>query len=450
MAPQRMCNSPRSGLVSVLALLLLCILTTLGVAFAASTNLSLQKSENLRLAGEARLAAESGLEYYAYLLSSTAISDTSTDQAILDSLATELADQLNGSANLQGQSVEYDGSSIVIPAIGFDGGKSFRAEITVAGEKLLQLNVVGQVAASGAAGGALERSISIEVEPAPSGALGYGIFAKGPIVVGQNFNFVGASDPAEASMSSAAEEVAITVGSGHIDGDVVLGDPDATVSIGATVGGQIYRAELPDPQIDGSVFEPFATNIVDAGTDTSSGTFTNIRVKAGTNPVFGNHVTILGVMYIEAPNYVYFTNNVTIIGVLVSEDPGPGASPSEHYIYFKNNLSVLGLDQLPDLPEFATLREMVGSAFLLPGFTLEFKNNFTSVSGTIAAERIIVKNNLDGTVYGSIIALGDGGLTLKNNANITIDRSRYPDLAPGIIPGGPQYLALRPSSYTEN
>jgi hypothetical protein len=135
--------------------------------------------------------------------------------------------------------------------------------------------------------------------------------------------------------------------------------------------------------------------------------------------------------------------------VIVSEDPGPGAAPADHAIYFKNNLTVRGLDELPDTPEFAALRELAGSAFLLPGFALEFKNNFTSIAGTIAAERIVAKNNLCGTVYGSIIVLGDGGLTFKNNSTITIDRSRYPHLSTGVT-GVPKRLAVLPSSYTEN
>ena len=342
----------------------------------------------------------------------------------------------------------YDGSTIMIPAISIGNGQSFSAEIAIATGKVLRLRVVGQ--ASGA-GGAVWRSVSIEAELDPRYTFGYGMFAKGPIFIEQNLQYLGANDPDEATMFSAAGGVAITVDSGHIDGDVLTQQPGATVDIGATIGGDILpEADVFEPAIDGSVFEPFATNIVDSSTDFSSGTFTNIRIRGGTNPAFGNDVTIQGVMYIEAPNNVSFTGNVTIVGVIVSEDPGAGASPSEHYVYFKNNLSTQGLDELPETFEFATLREMVGSAFLLPGFTLDFKNNFSSINGAIVAEQIITKNNLDGIVYGNIIALGDAGVTFKNNAAVTIDRSKYPGLAPGTVPGAPPKLVLRPSSYTEH
>ena len=130
--------------------------------------------------------------------------------------------------------------------------------------------------------------------------------------------------------------------------------------------------------------------------------------------------------------------------------PGPGASLNHHRVYFKNNLTLRGLDELPNTPDFATLRTMGGSAVLLPGFALEFKNNFTSISGTVAAQQIVAKNNLSGTVYGSIISLGSGGLTFENNSSITIDRSKYPGQAPGLIPGQPRTLFLQPASYLED
>ena len=431
----------------IMALLFLTVFTALCTALVTSADLGLQMSNNSRLAMDARLAAESGLAFYACLLQATPIADASTGQTILDSLAAEWSGRLDSSAALGGGSVGYDGTTITIPTITFDGGKTFSAEVTVSAGKVLLLRVDGQVPGRDSQ---INRSLSIEMELAARGAFEYGIYAKGPIVIGQNLIYVGANSPEEASMLSGAGGEAISVDSGYIDGDVGVCEPDATIVMGATVNGEIfYGANPPEPEIDGSMFEPFATNIVDSSTDVSSGTFTNIRVVAGTNPSFGNGVAIQGVMYIEAPNYVTFTNSVTVTGVIVSEDPGPGAAPENHYVYFKNNLSVFGLDELPHTPEFEGLHELAGPAFLLPGFTLEFKNNFDTVNGTIAAQQMVVKNNLEATVFGSIIILGDGGLTFKNNSNITVDRSKYDDLSPGIVPTGPEKLTFRPSSYTE-
>jgi len=430
-------------------MVLLCVMATLGVALSHGTLLNAGMSNNFKLTLEARLAAESGLAFHSYLLESTLISDSSSGQAILDSVAATLSDELDGTPNLQGQTVTYDGSTITIPAISVDGRTSFTAEVAIAFDEVLELTVVGRVPASGAPDGVIERRISIEAECGASGGFGYGMYSKGPIMIGQNLDYVGANEPEEASVACAASGLAITVTSGYIDGDVTY-DEDAFISMGATVGGDIRTGTIPPPpEIDGSVFEPFATNIVDSSTNTSKGTFTNIRILAGTNPAFGNKVVIKGVVYIEAPNRVTFNNSANIVGVVVAEDPGPGADPDDHYVYFKNNLAVQGLDELPDTPEFAELREMDGSAFLLPGFTLEFKNNFSTMSGTLVAQRLKLKNNLDATVYGSIIVLGDEGLEFKNNSTITVDRSKYPGQVTGIV-GGPQPLVLRATSYTEH
>ena len=451
MVSHRSHNTASAGMALVLGLLLVCVLVSLAVAFACSANMGLQQSRNHRLVSDARTTAESALAFYGYLLRSIEVSGSLTGQAILDSLATTLGEQLNGSATFQGGSLHYDGSTIVMPAVSFVDHRSFTAEITVARANTLRLSVTGEVFAPTAVGGAVRRSVSVEFAPEFGVAFGYGVYAKGPISVGENVNLTGANDPSEGSICSAAGDVAVSVESGYISGDVVTCDPEATLEIGATIGGDVYTIDAPpEPEVDGSIFEPFATNTVDSGTDTSSGSFTNIRVRAGTNPVFGNGVTIQGVMYVEAPNVVQFTGEANITGVIVSQDPGEAAPPGVNHISFKNNLTLHGVDQLPAVPEFAELRGMAGSAFLLPGFTLEFKNNFTAISGTIAASEIITKNNLDGTVYGSIVVLGDGGLTLKNNPTITIDRSKYPGGAPGIGRPGPQKLLLRPSSYTED
>ena len=128
--------------------------------------------------------------------------------------------------------------------------------------------------------------------------------------------------------------------------------------------------------------------------------FRNIRIKAGTNPVFGD-VRIEGVMYVEAPNYVQFGNNVKVVGVIVTENPGEGASLDTHKIEFVNGLTLFGVDCLPDDPEFSVLRHMTGAAILAQGFALEFKNNFTSVGGVIAAR---TSRGHEGGQLGTIVA----------------------------------------------
>ncbi|MGB2822235.1 MAG: hypothetical protein WBF17_14720 [Phycisphaerae bacterium] len=450
MVSHRSHNTARAGMALVLGLFLVFVLVSLAVAFACSANMGLQQSRNHRLVSDARMTAESGLAFYGYLVRSVEVSGSLTGQAILDSLAATLGERLNGSPTFQGGSLQYDGSTIVMPPVSFVDRRSFTAGIAIARANTLRLSVTGEVFSPAGAGSAVRRSVSIEFAPEFGVAFGYGVYAKGPITVGENANFTGVNDPSEASICSAAGGVAISVESGYISGDVVTCDPQATVNVGATIGGDVYTIdEPPEPEINGSIFEPFATNTVDSDTDTSSGTFTNVRVKAGTNPLFGSGVTIQGVMYIETPNVVQFTGEANITGVIVSEDPGEAAPAGQNAVSFKNNLTLYGVDELPAVPEFDELRGMTGSAFLLPGFTLDFKNNFTAIGGTVAAKEILLKNNLDGKVYGSVLVLGDGGLTLKNNSAIAIDRSKYPGGAAGMGRPGPQKLVFRASTYTE-
>ena len=64
MAREGLRNHSRTGMVLVLALLFLSIFAALAAAFAASTDLTLQTSRNHRLVLNARLAAESGLNFH--------------------------------------------------------------------------------------------------------------------------------------------------------------------------------------------------------------------------------------------------------------------------------------------------------------------------------------------------------------------------------------------------
>jgi hypothetical protein len=180
----------------------------------------------------------------------------------------------------------------------------------------------------------------------------------------------------------------------------------------------------------------------------ATGTHKNIRIKANTNPTFDN-VTIQGIMYIEAPNQIYFNNNVAFTGVMVADDPPAGSPDSANYIYFKNNMTFNGVEQLPNTWEFAEVKKLKGASILCPGFTMEFKNNMTSVSGIMALKALTAKNNLSSTVLGSMLIYGDAGLDFKNNTdlNIALSGSAPP---PGFQGYGKPALEPIPESYSED
>lgn len=449
---QRLRTHGRKGSVLVLSMLLLLLTASLAAALATGTSLELRKSDNLQQVHKARLAAESGMALMTHTLKNIELAPGVRDQDMLDALAVALQADMNGTGNLQGNQVTQYGSVVSVPSIALEDGSSFSASIYLDDASTVRLAVEGTC--PGNAGVSISRTLMMEFNcGSKSPGLTYGVYSKGPITIEQNFDYQGANTPEEASMyTEASSGYAVSIGhNGYIDGDIDLKDPFGAVSLGmnTVVKGDVNVGVPPSPipEVDPSVFIPFATNTMTGSTPTQNCTLTNLRIPAGMNPTFKNNVTLKGVIYIEAPNYVYFKNNVTVAGVIVTDDAGDVSGTSK--IYFKNNLDISGVDTLPDTSEFRTLRTMTGSAILAPGFDLEFKNNFSTMSGTIACEQLLLKNNLDATIYGALIIYGDGGLTFKNNASITIDRSGLEGMPSGLAYSGVTIFLVNPDSYQE-
>jgi len=447
------------GVASILALLFLAIFASLSVAFFSSTSMNLVQSSNLEAATRARLAAESGLSFLIYELSHCGVSGSLRGQALLDSLADKLSADLNGTPNLGGSVVAYDGTTITVPTIGFGGGKSFGGRITLEAADTLRLTVTGQYTeGAGAAARMVQRELAIDFHPAWDQALAFGICSKGPVEMGMNTDLSGVTQPSDGSIYSAAigslANPAVSCGSGHISGDVSVSPPNTLSSLdlaGTTVDGKV-RYDAPPvtmPTIDRTPYKSLATTVMSSPTP-AAGTYKNIRIPANTNPTFNNSVTIQGVMYVEAPNKIYFNNNVTFTGVIVADKPPAGSPDTDNYIYFKNNMTFNGVEQLPDTPEFSEVRKLKGATILCPDFRMEFKNNanLQYVGGIMALKSLIAKNNLDLTIMGSVLIYGDAGLDFKNNSDLDIWLSGSSP-PPGFKGYGLPPLVPDPDSYVE-
>ena len=107
-----------------------------------------------------------------------------------------------------------------------------------------------------------------------------------------------------------------------------------------------------------------------------------------------------------------------------------------------------GVQNLPNTPEFSEVIKLQGASILCPGFTMEFKNNMTSVGGIMALKELTAKNNLNSTVYGSLLIYGSGGLDFKNNSDLNISLSGTSP-PPGFKGHGLPPLAPDPATYTE-
>ena len=281
----------------------------------------------------------------------------------------------------------------------------------------------------------------------------YGIASRGPVEMSGNSSVCG--DLGNVLAASYGEDYALeATGVSKIDGSVFLPNSDASVylygSIG--VGGRLYSGQRtitqetvngqPDaykpfcfgvgpefPDIDTSVFRPFATNAISRSTNTTGAAFTNIRVPANTNPTFTS-CTFNGVIFIEQPNVVIFTGNTTITGVVATSPLLPGWHSD---IEFTGNTVAHSVTDLPDDPQFAGLRDLPGTFLLAPGFDVRLDDVTISSAGCMAADSFAI-GPIASVAGGPIISYGQGGVQMLGNAMFTRGSDSYTSLPPGFTP----------------
>jgi len=466
MAFKRTRHDVRGGAL-IIVLLLLPILASLSVAFLSSSSMNLVQSSNLAAMSEARLVAESGLSFLLYKFSHCGMSGLLHGQDLLNDVAAKL------SANLA-VSYNNDKTAITIPDIGFTDGKSFGGRITLSDPDTLRLVVTGRYTSGmGASATTMTRQVAINLH-APTWnekASKFGVCSNGSVTFGNNTNLSGLEDAngvpydSDGSIYSGylGAGYAVSCGSGDISGCVsVLPGATANVPAGTNWNDDAEPVTMPTPDL--TPYKRLLT--IPPGTpghvttyDPDHPTYTNIRIPAGTNPVFGD-VTIKGIMYVERPNNITFGNGATITGVIVEGDPPTGWPDYYNYINFKNDLTVNGIDSPAGVAtltgdEFSELRKLKGTTILCPSFTMgpplddkAPKNNMTYDGGMIAVKALDVKNNLTATIKGSMLIYGaNAGLYAKNNAiaNIRLSSGSAPPGFTGYgLPPVPD-----PSTYVE-
>ena len=455
----RQCSRSRKGFALVLALILLLLCATVAVAWVNTTAVGVSQADSFSKVNGAQLAAESGMQYMVHEVSKLSISGGSSGQSLMDNLAAALAARLDGTSTLGGGSITYNGTTITTPAIGVgDGDRTFTATMSMPDSDRVSLVVTGVNAG-------IRRRLGVEFQakPGSSAIFDFGIASRSPVELTGNASVQGKNNVLEARILSATDEVEAFDLTGNVDleGDIYTTNPSSSVSMSGnvTIGGESCRdpevwdhvhmglGDCEFPEVDPTVFEPFATNIVDSHTSTSGNkTFTNIRIKAGTNPTFSGNMTLKGVIFIEAPNKVHFSGNTTFTGVIVTEDAGDDVY-EENTVKFTGNVSVQGVETLPDTAEFHALRQMPGAFILAPGFGLQFTGNFGTVSGCMAADCFQFTGNAGGTVRGGIINYSDSRFKLTGNSRVIIDRDGTPETPPGFTTS--LLLEISPGTYVE-
>lgn len=459
----------RRGITSVLAMIFLGLFSVLAVGFYASITTANQVASNELRTSDARLAAESGLQFIRYQLAQLSIPGSASGDERFATVYSELTEQLAAyrfsECNIIGMP---DSQTIAIPAstghgilLDSQGLGRFAATIRQQGTALL-VSVTGSAPYDSGISDA-SRTISLEFAPTQrrSVIFDYGIASRGPITMTGNSSVRGSPDSAMGcilSTTMATNQPLTLTGNVSISGDVFFVNPDATASCtgNVSIGGTSKASERLEhihagvqepefPTIDTSIYEPYATNLI-TGSVSGNTNFSNIRIKAGVNPTFSGNTTIKGVMYIETPNRVTFSGNCTIQGVIVAQSD-PTGNITTNQLRFSGNVSASGPETLPDLPQYSGLRDLTGSFLLVPTFALTMAGNFGTIGGAIVADQMTFTGNAGGTVNGAVINLSSQPVSLTGNSPFYIHRPDSGYQAAGLTFSS--YYKPLPETYEE-
>ncbi|MFI5381133.1 MAG: hypothetical protein ACHRHE_17690 [Tepidisphaerales bacterium] len=450
----------RRGVASVLAMMYLVLFSTLALGFYAATTTTVQTSDNYKRIAEAHNAAEAGMQFMRYQLGMMSIPASTPQNQLFAAVYTQLQNQINNTGNLAGGTISSDGVTIYVPGntaqtISLDASNSrFRARVFQNGPQL-------RVIVNGYSSSGLKRSLQMDYNVAQraSAIFDYGVASKSAITMNGNVTITGLTNPAAGSVLSAtlSTNTPLTmVGNDSISGDVSLVNPNSSVSVSSSssIAGSTNPSsyashihtgvDMPEfPTIDTSPFAPYATNNITASKPAGK-SFSNIRIKANTNPSFAANTTITGVVYIETPNQVSFAGNLTLQGVVVVQN-NPTGNTTTNTISFGGNVAMSGVDTLP--ASFGALRTLTGAAILAPNFAVSFGGNFGSINGSIIGSSMNFHGNAGGTVTGSVINLNDTAMSFSGNDTIKI-QSQGTSNFPAGVKFGSDYVPL-PDTYLE-
>lgn len=424
-------HTGRKGAAYVLAIVLLVSFMAMASAFAVFTNVNVRVSKNAVDVHRAQLAAESGMAFAIPQIRPLVLPNATDDDTVIVNVAQALSERLAGSENLGGGAVTAEGSVVSVPQIMTDDG-SFEIRIVQRADKTLYLEVRGW--ANG-----VRRTVAMDLTVVlghPNSVFNYGLASRGSISITGNGKIRGENELTDATVVSASEsEPAVSLsGNAVVEGDISTVGNSVDIGPNVTVAGQTgdgidqhihFGVEAPVfPEVDTSIFLPLATgDVVDQNTDTSSsGTvFENIIIRAGSNPTFASDVIINGIIFIESPNVVNFSGKVTLNGLIATEDAD---DPIENCkISFEGQVEAYGVDVLPDEPQFADIKETTGTFIVAPGFDVSFAGQFTTINGTVAADKLSFSGQAEGTINGSVIGLADYPTTVSGQVDIVVDRS---------------------------
>lgn len=417
------------GVAMLVTLIFLALFACMAVAIASSADMNMTLTRNRLNGQQASALAETGLQLVQKSLGGMTVPGTHHAADLHQAIAARLESALDNSSMLDANAIVWSAESVNLPPVILtrDDGRTGEIDLDIKASAGVLDDTTITIHSAGRFGNATRRvTYNMTVQRGQSALFDHGIASKGPIQMSGNARIQGANRPEEGSILSAAYSTSRAIsltGNCYISGDVGVCNPDGTVrkTGNITIGGEeTSSAPEPEwPEVDASVFVPYAVNVRSSG---ASGdvTLSNIRIPANTNPTFSGNTTIYGVVYIESPNNVKFTGNTNVIGCIVCETPAVD-NLKANSIQFTGNVSTSGVENLPEGAPYDGLRELTGSFLLAPGFSTKFTGNFSTINGCMVASEFEFSGNAGGRIKGGIVNLRDSAFEMSGEANLTID-----------------------------
>lgn len=447
----------RRGAILIISMIFVLIFSALAVSMATMSGTNVQLASNQRKLNSTLSAAHSGLEAMQYWMKRVTIPDSTSPSNYLSTVFSSLQNDLaaNSITNI---SASYSSSTITIPPVMLASADNINFEATIEqlNNNTLQMDVIGR---SDQITRTIRVNYNIALKKHP--IFDYGIATKGPLHLQGSIEVNGLNDTTEANVyieSTNNNDALSLTGNCTIAGDVSISNPLAnpSVSNSSSIGGETGQDAIDNhvttelnsidfPIPNPAAFEHYVVNTFDPATDTTTDmTLENIRIPAGTNPLFSGHVTLKGIVFIETPNIVTFTGNTDVIGVVIGD--GDLDYPSDdNQIIFRGNVDSSSVSQLD--ATFGDITQETGTFLMAPGFDASFGGSFNTINGAIAASGIEFFGSAGGTVNGSIINYGENPMTLLGSVDLVFNRSGITENPAGFE----TYMVLefQPETYSE-
>jgi hypothetical protein len=402
-------------MVSLLAMLFLVIFSTLALGFYATATMSSQVAANERKTNEARLAAESGLRFIRYQLSTVNISAGLSPDKAFEDLYIQLAGHLEGTANLGSKVVGYTAPSAGVPAeiripdraadyVNVSaGGPRFRVVITNA-SPLINVKCVGA-----AAGGPAARALRVLFQRAPKPYSLVGISSM--TLSGSAF-----TDSYDASKGPYVKANARSAGSIASNGTVTLKNT-AKVNGDVRYGLAATASISPTAAVTGITAPVFKSVSYPSVTMPPAGTYTDlgdVTQSSGT---------------INVPGGTYLINNLTLSGTAKINWTGPVK------LYIKSGYNVSGSVAINTFNNLPVNRQL----FFLPTCKT------ATWSGTNVCVGDLYAPDTDFTVSGGVEKMGR--IIAKSITNSSTGGMHYDESLPS--PNGLASFSPVADSYVE-